>query len=53
MRMLYYLAWCSRQTTDPSFRERFPDWGNDAFWRGELRALQDQRDVITGRAGPR
>lgn len=47
MRMLYYLAWCSQQTTDPTFQQRFPDWGNDAFWRREISALQQQLEVVT------
>lgn len=48
MRMLYYLAWCSRQTTDPTFSARFPDWGNEAFWQREIRALQEQQRIIAG-----
>jgi Ser/Thr protein kinase RdoA (MazF antagonist) len=27
MRMVYFLAWCSRQTGDARFRKNFPDWG--------------------------
>ena len=32
MRMLYYIAWSSRQRNDHRFRESFPEWGGKAFW---------------------
>ncbi len=46
MRMLYFLAWCSRQTGDPSFARRFPDWGSDAFWRQQTADLREQLDIL-------
>jgi len=48
MRMLYFLAWCSRQVDDLAFTRNFPDWGTDAFWRRELDDLEAQLDEITG-----
>jgi Ser/Thr protein kinase RdoA (MazF antagonist) len=46
MRMLYFLAWCSRQTGDPNFARKFPDWGSDAFWRQQTGDLREQLDVL-------
>ncbi|OPZ30653.1 MAG: serine/threonine protein kinase [Lentisphaerae bacterium ADurb.BinA184] len=46
MRILYFLAWCSRQTGDPVFSRNFPDWGNDAFWGRQIADLTEQLDVI-------
>jgi Ser/Thr protein kinase RdoA (MazF antagonist) len=46
MRILYFLAWCSRQIKDPRFGRNFPDWGTDAFWRKEVADLRQQLDVI-------
>ena len=37
MRMVYFLAWRSKQRDDLWFRESFPNWGNKAFWETELR----------------
>jgi len=46
MRMIYYLAWCSRQTEDFQFRRNFPDWGSDAFWQIEINGLNNQLVII-------
>jgi hypothetical protein len=46
MRMLYFLAWCSRQTGDPNFARKFPDWGTDSFWRQQTADLREQLDVL-------
>jgi len=46
MRLLYFLAWVSRQTDDSGFAERFPGWGDDTFWQREIRDLEDQLTVI-------
>jgi Ser/Thr protein kinase RdoA (MazF antagonist) len=46
MRMVYFLAWRSRQRNDRWFRESFPDWGNKAFWTTELEDLRDQAELI-------
>jgi Ser/Thr protein kinase RdoA (MazF antagonist) len=42
MRMIYFLAWCSRQVDDFQFRKNFPDWGNDRFWQKEINDLREQ-----------
>lgn len=42
MRLIYFLAWCSRQIDDFKFQHNFPDWGSDAFWRREISDLQSQ-----------
>ncbi len=46
MRMLYFLAWCSKQSNDHDFTRRLPDWGGDAFWRRQVGDLQQQLQVI-------
>jgi Ser/Thr protein kinase RdoA (MazF antagonist) len=48
MRMVYFLAWRSRQRHDKWFRESFPDWGNKAFWTTELEDLRDQAERVAG-----
>ena len=52
MRILYFLAWCSRQVHDPKFRHNFPNWGDDAFWQREVRDLERQLEVIKQHVGP-
>jgi Ser/Thr protein kinase RdoA (MazF antagonist) len=46
MRMVYFLAWRSRQRGDAWFSREFPDWGNEAFWIREIEDLRDQAQVI-------
>ena len=46
MRIIYFLAWCSRQTNDFKFRAMYPDWGSDAFWQKEVNDLVRQLQVI-------
>jgi Ser/Thr protein kinase RdoA (MazF antagonist) len=46
MRMIYFLAWCSRQSNDYQFRKNFPDWGNNSFWQKEINDLQSQLGEI-------
>ncbi len=46
MRMIYFLAWCSRQVDDFQFRRNFPDWGSDAFWQREINDLREQSGFI-------
>jgi Ser/Thr protein kinase RdoA (MazF antagonist) len=46
MRMLYYIAWSSRQRDDNRFRSEFPGWGSKAFWEQELEDLTTQLAVI-------
>lgn len=36
MRMMHYLSWCAAQSADRRFRELYPDWGSESFWRSEL-----------------
>ncbi len=47
MRIIYFLAWCSRQTNDFKFRSLYPEWGSDAFWQREIKDLNQQLLVIT------
>ncbi len=47
MRIIYFLAWCSRQANDFHFRHTFPDWGSDAFWQIEITGLQQQLTIIS------
>jgi Ser/Thr protein kinase RdoA (MazF antagonist) len=46
MRIIYFLAWCSRQSSDYKFRTLFPDWGNEIFWQTEIKDLEQQLAVI-------
>jgi Ser/Thr protein kinase RdoA (MazF antagonist) len=48
MRMVYFLAWRSKQRDDLWFRESFPDWGGKAFWETELEDLRDQAELALG-----
>ena len=48
MRMVYFLAWRSKQRNDTWFRESFPDWGNKAFWTTEIEDLRDQAELVLG-----
>jgi Ser/Thr protein kinase RdoA (MazF antagonist) len=47
MRMIYFLAWCSRQADDICFRKNFPNWGNSSFWQHEINDLKEQLGFIT------
>jgi Ser/Thr protein kinase RdoA (MazF antagonist) len=46
MRIIYFLAWCSRQINDYTFRSLYPEWGSDAFWQREISDLTRQRNII-------
>jgi Ser/Thr protein kinase RdoA (MazF antagonist) len=46
MRMLYYVAWSSRQRHDHRFQKDFPGWGGKAFWEKELEDVRTQIAVI-------
>lgn len=46
MRMVYFLAWCSRQVDDNQFKRNFPDWGNDLFWKKEINDLSEQLGFV-------
>jgi Ser/Thr protein kinase RdoA (MazF antagonist) len=46
MRMVYFLAWCSRQAGDAQFRKNFPDWGSDQFWQHEVNDLREQMEFV-------
>jgi len=46
MRIIYFLAWCSRQVNDYRFQTLYPDWGSDAFWQREIVDLTRQHNII-------
>ncbi len=46
MRMIYFLAWCARQSGDYNFQSRLPGWGEDAFWMSEIADLEAQLGAI-------
>lgn len=53
MRMIYFLAWASRQAGDALFKRNFPDWGTDSFWQREINDLREQLGFIEdGLDGP-
>ncbi|NQT94067.1 MAG: serine/threonine protein kinase, partial [Lentisphaerae bacterium] len=51
MRIIYFLAWCSRQVGDYKFQALQPDWGSDAFWEREVADLDGQLQVIKEHLG--
>jgi Ser/Thr protein kinase RdoA (MazF antagonist) len=51
MRMVYFVAWCSRQKDDFAFRRTYPDWGSDAFWQRETNELWEQVNVVEEAVG--
>lgn len=46
MRMVYFLTWCSTQIDDFKFRNNFPDWGTEQFWRREIGDLHRQIRIV-------
>ena len=46
MRIIYFLAWCSRQADDFQFKKNFPDWGSQNFWKKEINDLRRQLQAI-------
>jgi Ser/Thr protein kinase RdoA (MazF antagonist) len=46
MRIIYFLAWCSRQKNDYKFKNNFPEWGSDGFWQQEINDLNRQMQRI-------
>jgi Ser/Thr protein kinase RdoA (MazF antagonist) len=46
MRMIYFLAWCSRQIDDAQFKKHFSDWGSDQFWQKEINDLREQMGFV-------
>ncbi len=46
MRIIYFLAWCSRQANDFKFKSNFPDWGSESFWTIEINGLVNQLHII-------
>jgi Ser/Thr protein kinase RdoA (MazF antagonist) len=42
MRMIHFIAWCSKQRLDRDFHTHFPDWGSRGWWIRELEDLRDQ-----------
>lgn len=51
MRIIYFLAWCSRQVDDYTFRAEHTEWGSNAFWQREISDLTQQRRVIDQHMG--
>ena len=52
MRMIHFIAWCSRQRHDRDFHTHFPDWGSRSWWIQELEDLKDQVSVIESGLSP-
>lgn len=51
MRIIYFLAWCSRQADDFQFQKNFPDWGSQNFWKKEVNDLRRQLQAILEHIG--
>lgn len=52
MRIIYFLAWCSKQAGDYKFRSLYPDWGSELFWQNEVRDLIIQLQAIEEHLNP-
>lgn len=52
MRIIYFLAWCSRQANDFRFKSTFPDWGSEGFWKKEIADLTRQVQRIAEHQPP-
>ena len=46
MRYIHYAAWCARQSRDPGFTARNPDWGDELYWQEEINDLVEQLERI-------
>jgi len=46
MRMIYFLAWISRQAEDYNFASHFPGWGTEQFWQREVGDLGRQLAMV-------
>lgn len=46
MRIIYFLAWCSKQAGDFKFKTLFPNWGGDLFWQNEIKDLEQQLAIM-------
>lgn len=44
LRILHYAAWIARRWNDPSFPQLFPQYGSDAYWFDEAKALESTLD---------
>lgn len=51
MRIIYFLAWCSKQSNDYKFKATFPDWGTEMFWQNEVKDLEIQLQIIEEHLG--
>lgn len=52
IRMIYFLAWQTRQRDDRAFLEHFPGWGSKAFWEREIEDLSLQYRMIDEHPDP-
>lgn len=46
MRMMHFLSWCAMQSGDARFRDNFPDWGSESFWRRETADMKRQLEAV-------
>lgn len=46
MRMIHFIAWCSKQRNDRDFNTHFPNWGSRGWWIQEIEDLRDQVSEI-------
>lgn len=42
LRIVHYAAWLAQRFHDPAFQQAWPEFGTDAYWRDEMRSLEDQ-----------
>jgi Ser/Thr protein kinase RdoA (MazF antagonist) len=46
LRDIHYGAWCARQSHDPGFIARNPEWGTELYWQEEINDLVEQLERI-------
>lgn len=46
MRFVHYIAWCAHQVAAKGMTQMMEDFGNHAYWSGEIAGLQKQLERI-------
>jgi len=42
LRIVHFAAWLARRYHDPAFRQAWPEFGSDEYWREEMLGLEEQ-----------
>lgn len=46
LRLIHYTGWIAKRWEDPIFQRMFTQFASDAFWAGEIEALQEISELI-------